>query len=153
MLFAVLHVGCSKKGGETGKEGEETPISDGWELTSWGESSALAGRIYLQFEGDRFTLYQQIGDLATAGYKQYTGTYTVTVDSRGEVLSGRYSDGTPWLRSYLVELRTDAELRLRSLDEEIVSVYASVVIPVYVKMAPAPIPASSRGKIPGQPFL
>lgn len=152
-LFAA---GCSKSSGGSGDE-PAPAVPDGWELTEWHGDKAIAGLVYLQFADGRFTLYQRIGDLSTAGYTVYTGSYTLTEDSaQGRLLSGAYSDGEPWLDSYVVEAWTGSELRLRAISDEIVSVYTKVVIPNYVKEAPvstASLSAASRGGRSGVPFL
>ena len=147
VLFAVALASCSKKSSD---EGFRQPAADGWELVSWNGNTDLAGYIYLQFDAGRFTLYQHVGTLVS-GYTQYTGTYTLAEDpAYGTLLSGSYSDGTPWARSYVVESWTEKELRMRSLDEAIVSVYGSVVIPARVKEEPIAFP--SRG-VAEEPFL
>lgn len=151
MCCVVLLASCSKRDGN-GRDSDDRPMTDGWELVSWNNSTAIAGHVYLQFDTDRFTLYQQIGTLV-AGYTQYTGTYAFEEDPLyGTLLTGSYSDGTSWLRRYVVEERTEEELRLRSLDEGIVSIYKSVVIPAYVREEP--VDPSSRGAAPAEePFL
>lgn len=91
MLLSLVNVSCSKKSGD---EGGVTPsMYDGWMLTSWNGDESIAGRVYLSFSDDRFTLYQQIGDLSTSGFTKYTGTCTFA--GNGKLLTGVYSDGTP----------------------------------------------------------
>lgn len=145
-MVAFVSGSCSKKGGaDEGSGPSVVPNPDGWELVSWNGDREIAGRVYLELEAARFTLYQQIGDLSSAGFTAYTGSCTFTSDARlGTVLSGVYSDGTPWARSYRVETMTDSELQLVSLDEQIVSRYERVVIPDYVKEAPVTLPSRSE---------
>lgn len=152
LLSVLTVVSCSKKA-DDGDDGEVTLLSDGWKLVSWNGHTEIAGSIYLQLESDgTFALYQQVGDLATAGYRKFTGTYRIEDDeATGQVMSGTYSDGTPWAASYLLESRTSEELRLRALPENIVSVYARIVIPEYVKLSPVTV--SSRGTQGPEPFL
>lgn len=121
----LLAVGC---GGDKGG-GEGKPSCDGWMLIRWNGGEELSGTVYLQLgEDNRFSLYQ---NLRTAGFATFTGSYSLSGD--GTVLSGVYTGGTPWESSYAIEKYTPEELRLRSLNDGIVSVYAPVVIPAYVK--------------------
>ena len=150
VMWVVGSVSCSKRSGED--TGGSEPVDQGWELISWDGGTAIAGHVFLQLADNRFTLYQSIGDLSTAGYLSYTGTYTLTESSeQGTLLRGVYADGNPWKRVYVVEAWTSSELRLRSLDEQIVSVYAWSVIPDYVKLDPVTI--RSRGPGLEEPFL
>lgn len=153
LLTVALTLSCSKKGGGDEGDGTGNPEPDGWMLVSWNDDTAIAGHVYLQLSDNLFTLYQAVGDLATAGYRQYTGTYTLTEDpDQGLLLSGEYSGGTPWVGgTYVVETWTESELRLRSLDEGIVSVYAWEVIPEYVKRDP--VTTASRSVGSEEPFL
>lgn len=148
VMLAVAGVSCSKKGNDGG-DGGVAIQPNGWMLISWNEDTTLFGRVYLELGTDRFTLYQQIGNLTSAGYVSYTGTCRMTADSEnGTILSGTYSDGEPWAHSYRVESMTDTELRLVSLDEQIESVYERVVIPDYVKEAPVTLPSRSESVLP-----
>lgn len=151
MMLAVANVSCSKSDGAGEAGGGAAANPDGWELAFLNGSTAIAGHVYLELSDRSFTLYQQIGDLMTSGFKSYTGSCTFASDPElGVVLSGVYSDGTPWARRYLVESYTDSELRLRSIDEEFVSVYRRAEIPAYVREKAVAIP--SRGG-DGVPFL
>ncbi len=147
MLLSLVNVSCSKKSGD---EGGVTPsMYDGWMLTSWNGDESIAGRVYLSFSDDRFTLYQQIGDLSTSGFTKYTGTCTFA--GNGKLLTGVYSDGTPWRTEYVVETHTDTELRLLSVQENIESVFRAVQIPGHVKIEP--LAGSSRSGVSAVPFL
>ena len=77
-----------------------------------------------------FELYQSLN---TIGYSKYTGTYTVTVYEQKALLSGTYTDGTPWESSYVVESQTAELLRLRSQTAGNISQYVAAEIPDYVK--------------------
>ena len=154
-IFAVLFLGvltlssCSKKSGGGGA-GETASSPDGWELTSWNGDTAIAGSVYLQLEADgTFVLYQNVGNPATmAGYRKFTGTYTLAEDpDRGQVLSGVYSGSVPYQTSYAVELWTEQELQLRSLSDETVSIYARVEIPAYVKEDPVTVTLRSSYRV------
>lgn len=147
MLLSLVNVSCSKKGNDEG--GAALSSYDGWMLASWGGDETIAGRIYLSFSGDGFTLYQQIGDLSTAGFTRYTGTCVFA--ENGKLLSGTYSDGTPWRTEYVVLAHTDTELRLLSVQENIESVYVPVQIPDSVKDAPLALASRSGGSV--EPFL
>lgn len=147
VLLGVANGSCSKKGSD---EGVSAPIPDGWMLTSWGGDESIAGRVYLSFSGDGFTLYQQIGDPSASGFTKYTGTCAFT--ENGRLLSGVYSDGTPWRSSYVVEVNAGSELRLLSIQENIESVFVPVQIPDYVKDEPLSL-ASRSGDCAVTPFL
>ena len=91
----------------------------------------LPRSIYLHLAADRsFELYQSLN---TIGYSKYTGTYTVTVYEQKALLSGTYTDGTPWESSYVVESQTAELLRLRSQTAGNISQYVAAEIPDYVK--------------------
>lgn len=152
VLFACSKKSGSDDGADTGSAGS---AEKGWKLVSWAGSTAISGYVYLQLEEEdlTFVLYQQVGNLATYGYRRYTGTYTLTGNSEtgGVLLSGIYSDGTAWKDTYVVELRTDQKLRLRSLEEDLVSDYTWSEIPAYVTSDPVSV--SSRGAETVTPFL
>ena len=110
-LAVVLAVGCGSK--EDSEEPEKPPVdgpdfeAGSWVLSQWNGSQELPRSIYLHLAADRsFELYQSLN---TIGYSKYTGTYTVTVYEQKALLSGTYTDGTPWESSYVVESQT-AEL-------------------------------------------
>ena len=58
------------------------------------------------------------------------------------IISGRYSDDTPWSDTYIIESWTETEIRWRSVSEGLVSVYTWVELPDYV--AEPSVSASSR---------
>lgn len=121
--LALLMAGC----GGSDKKKEEAPRYDGWMLTRWNGGTELSGKVFLQLNEDMtFALYQCID---TPGYLKLTGTYV----KEGQILSGRYSDGTPWESSYAIEKQTETELQLRSETDDVVSLYTAVEIPAYAK--------------------
>lgn len=151
LLLAVASVSCSKRGGGSDEAAPDPVVPDGWELVSWVGNAEIAGRIYLQLADGRFTLYQQVGSLTTAGYKVYDGTYAFTTDpEQGTLLSGTYSDGEPWRWTYRVETMTETELLLFALGEEVESLYRRTVIPDHVKEPSVEIASRSAGL---EPFL
>lgn len=121
--LALLMAGC----GGSDKKKEEAPRYDGWMLTRRNGGTELSGKVFLQLNEDMtFALYQCID---TPGYRKLTGTYV----KEGQILSGRYSDGTPWESSYAIEKQTETELQLRSETDDVVSLYTAVEIPAYAK--------------------
>lgn len=97
-LFVVSTLfACSKKSGGENPD-PAVNVENGWKLVSWDGSTAISGYVYLRLEEDQtFVLYQQVGDLATYGYRRYTGTYALSeVTDAGLLLSGIYSDGKAW---------------------------------------------------------
>ncbi len=155
-------VSCSKEsgggdaGGDNGSGGDipgTVSTSHAWELTSWNGNTAISGYIYLQLGDDgTFTLYQEIGDTSTAGYKKFTGTYVIENDpDSNRIISGRYSDDTPWSDTYVIESWTETEIRWRSVSEGLVSIYTWVELPDYV-VEPS-VSASSRSASVQHRFL
>ena len=138
--LALLMAGC---GGSDKKK--EEPNYDGWMLARWDGGTELSGKVFLQLNEDMtFTLYQCID---TPGYQKFTGTYT----REGQVLSGTYSNGTPWeSRSYVIEKQTKTALQLRS-ENDVVSLYTAVEIPAYAK--DGVVGAGVRSSGAAKPFL
>lgn len=135
----VFSAGCGSGGDDAPRR---DPLADGWVLASWNGSEELAGKVYLQFDAaDGFVLYQSID---TPGFTAYSGTCSFT----GDLLTGRYSDGTAWADAYTVLTRTDDALVLRARSDDILSVYRKVQIPAYVKRA-----TSVRVRASGRRFL
>lgn len=85
-------VACKKEGGDP------TPSSEGvvgiWELASVTTKASVGDvqvSVYVDFtNGGNFTLYQKIGE---GRYTKFTGTYTLTSDSK---LAGSYGSGSTW---------------------------------------------------------
>jgi hypothetical protein len=78
---------------------EQDPVKTPAELIcgDWHSTMlAVEGDIYASFASDgSFDLYQKIGEGA---YRLYTGSWTMN----GNVISGKYSDGSDWSSSYSV---------------------------------------------------
>ena len=139
-LFALVLLSDGSGGDDPGA----TSAVHAWELTSWNDNTAIAGYVYLQFGDDgTFTLYQEIGETLAAGYEKLTGTYVIEeYPDSNRIISGRYSDDTPWSDTYIIESWTETEIRWRSVSEGLVSVYTWVELPDYV--AEPSVSASSR---------
>lgn len=145
-VAAVLAAGCGgSKGG-----GEDDTKYDGWMLVEWQGGTAMAGKVYLQLaQENAFVVYQSIDE---PGFARFTGTYVIReVPGSEPVLSGTYTGGTPWDRSYAIEKYTKKELRIRALEDGIVSVYTGVEIPAYVKEGFTG--RGSRAAVAEKPFL
>ena len=67
--------------------------------------------VWIEFKADSFDLYQRADE--NVSYTRYSGTWSLA----GKVLSGKYSDGTPWSSTYEVALSGDT-LTLKSPTEE-----------------------------------
>lgn len=125
-LVALLTLGCSSS-----RQSEQVVSDDGWVLKSWAGSPDLAGKVYLQLnENNTFVLYQNI---EMFGFKKFTGAYTVEAREQGQCLVGVYDNAVAWESVYLIESRTPKQMTLKSLSDEVVSEYASTVIPAQVK--------------------
>lgn len=76
---------------------------------SFSDSQGLS--VWIEFKADSFDLYQRASQ--NVSYSHYSGTWSLA----GKVLSGKYSDGTPWSSTYEVTLEGDT-LTLKSPTEE-----------------------------------
>ena len=89
-----LFAGC-----DDDKKDNNTPLAKQlvgeWRLTSWTGQAPQVFDAYIAFDGGSFTIYQKIESVK---YQKYTGSYLL----KGDVLSGNYSDNTPWGSSYTV---------------------------------------------------
>lgn len=93
MAACVLALVACKK-----ESGDPTPSSEGvvgiWELASVTTKASVGDvqvSVYVDFtNGGNFTLYQKIGQ---GRYTKFTGTYTLTSDSK---LAGSYGSGSTW---------------------------------------------------------
>lgn len=93
MAACVLALVACKK-----ESGDPTPSSEGvvgiWELASVTTKASVGDvqvSVYVDFtNGGNFTLYQKIGE---GRYTKFTGTYTLTSDSK---LAGSYGSGSTW---------------------------------------------------------
>jgi hypothetical protein len=96
-IFALLSlvaafVGCQKD--ETNPE--LAKVTGQWHYNN-GQTGATLVDVYLVFNADNsFELYQKLGEGA---YRKYTGTFAI----ENNLLSGKYSDGTPWAAAYTVK--------------------------------------------------
>ena len=101
--------------------------------------------VYVTFNADSFVLYQKIGDGA---YRVYSGTYTLTPGADGlYILTGEYSDGTPWGAEYAVLSSSNDTMVLTVGD--VTETYTRVTggIPEDVKNSAAPVKsAGDAGK-------
>ena len=101
--------------------------------------------VYVTFNEDSFILYQKIGDGA---YRVYNGTYTLTPGESGScILTGEYSDGTPWGAEYVVISSSNDIIIFTAGD--VTETYTRVTggIPEDVKNSAAPVKsAGDAGK-------
>ena len=98
-----------------------------WSLTSYGYP--VQPQIYVEFcEDGTFNLYQRFTDIAWVSYK---GSYSLS----GNILTGKYSDGTP-LTGYKVSYGKKDNLRhilLASQENEAyMQIYEECEIPTYI---------------------
>ena len=102
--------------------------------------------VYVTFNADSFILYQKIGDGA---YRVYNGTYTLTPGADGlYILTGEYSDGTPWGAEYAVLSSSNDTMVLTAGD--VTETYTRVAdgIPADVKNSAAPVKSAGyAGKV------
>ncbi len=112
-----------------------------WVLTSWNSAADLSQKVYINLgENGSFALYQLIN--TTQGYAHFSGTYTYNE----QILSGLYSDRTPWSQSYTAVV-SETSLTLTGQSDGNIGVYTRTTIPDYVKeSAPAVSPRSVRSK-------
>ena len=90
-----------------------------------------------------FEIYQQIEQV---GYQKYTGSYLIG----NKMLSGKYSDNTPWGSSYEVSFDESGNTLTLVSDPSVgeVSVYTRASIPASVKGGATVMKASSRAAGP-----
>lgn len=93
-LTLILATGCTK---EDKKVDYKSAIVGQWHCAP----ADMDADIYVEFEkeGD-FALYQQLGE---GRYRKYTGSWT----NAENILSGTYTDGTPWGSSYQMAFNGD----------------------------------------------
>ena len=108
VLYIVLSgvfSGCTKMKVETAN------VQGEWKLESfYGVEAAgsVAQEVYVDFKSDgSFELFQKLGD--AGHFRYFKGSYSLN----GTVLSGVYSDGTPWAADYSAKNDAD-KLRLTS---------------------------------------
>ena len=121
-LFAMVFVGC---GGDDNDNLDQSGINGTWYLTSMC-GSAPEFNVYIEFNNSgKFNIYQQVWTLT---YERYTGTYSVD----GNVITGKYSDGTAWTASYNYSV-ANSQLKLENVENSSeVSIYAAKPIPAEV---------------------
>lgn len=131
ILFAILGMSLFA-GCDDDKKDNNTPLAKQlvgeWRLTSWTSEAPQAFDAYIAFDGGSFTIYQKVESVR---YQKYTGNYLLQDD----VLSGNYSDNTPWGSSYTVTAdEANNTITLTStIDTGDVSVYTRASIPESVK--------------------
>ncbi len=98
--------------------------------------------IYLSFSDGRFVIYQKTGD-QTRFYK-YEGSYSVS----GDVLTGKYDDGTP-MAGYIVIKDGDSLILTADNDSQETIVYVNTPVPAEVKdTAVPPVKSADECEIP-----
>ena len=122
VVMAVVVSSCAKSGNDTS---ESLDITGEWSLISSGDLSMDDISVYVSFVSDHFELYQKLGE---GRYYVYTGTYTLS----GNILSGRYSDGTSWGSDYDVIIGYDSLTMTARNGSGEVSVYTREDIPAEV---------------------
>ena len=131
ILFAILGMSLFA-GCDDDKKDNNTPLAKQlvgeWRLTSWTGQAPQVFDAYIAFDGGSFTIYQKIESVK---YQKYTGSYLL----KGDVLSGNYSDNTPWGSSYTVTADESSNtITLTSTaDTGDVCVYTRATIPESVK--------------------
>lgn len=145
-ICMALSVSCQTK------EEPGTDITGVWHLVDTGDLMAdddkLVLDVYAVFDSGNFELYQRVGQSA-GRYWYYSGTYSTS----GDILTGRYSDGTRLGgvsgEGYSISL-DGSTLFLTSVfsgeiseydlvDEVPVEILDSAVPPVKAENAPAPV--------------
>ena len=96
---AVLFLAC-------GKEKDAASIVGSWEMCDYQTKSVTIGEqsvtVIVAFSSDgTFTLYQKTG--SEMRFAEYSGSWTLA----GDMLSGKYEDGSPWASTYTAELSED----------------------------------------------
>lgn len=122
MALTCLVLSCSKH-----KDDKPLDITGDWSITSIGTRAATIGsqtvEVYISFQqGGVFMLYQKTG---SGRFNKFEGSWTLS----GNLLGGKYSDGTSWGATYNVSLN-DGLLTLESNTTPVeVSVYEKTAIP------------------------
>lgn len=130
-LFAVACTNNNSDGNEGGvtdttKWIEEGSVIGDWKLTHWANKEESALQVYLSLNEDgSFDLYQRIYSVV---WLHYEGTFTL----ENNTLSGVYSDGKPWKKSYSVSYAEETPTRIRLIDQSDsadISIYTEGAIP------------------------
>lgn len=153
ILYVLSVLACIAGMSSCEKSGDSVDVSGEWHLTDTGgliTGNGLRIDVYASFSGGNFELYQRIGE-SQARYWSYSGTYTLS----GNVLTGRYSDGTRLGGSsgegYTVDI-SKGTMTLTSVFSGEVSVYESCTIPSEVR-AEAVTPVKSADSTAPAPVL
>ena len=137
MLLVFAAVGCknpsaSQGGGELAGE---------WVLASW-NGSEPEFNVYIDFnENGTFEMFQQVWSF---DYEYFEGTYSVN----GDILTGKYSNGTNWACGYKFVKDGDTLTMYSQEDKSVTSVYAKCEIPAEIKQE-----ASATRAMEVVPFL
>lgn len=121
-IAAILLVAGCKKGPEKPASGDGT-FTGTWQMVSW--SSTTAAEVYVEFAEDgAFDLYQRV-------YSPYYEHFSGTWNADGNVLSGKYSDGTSWSGTYTGTFSDEGSLMTltRTDSPEDVATYRKGTIP------------------------
>ena len=119
-----------------------SPVGE-WVLTKWNGSDELPFGVYMRLNEDNtFDLYQHTSNVL---WVHYTGTYSLN----GTTLSGVYSDGENWAKSYTIMYSKQAEpkqIMLHSANDE--GIYTETTIPdaVIDQATDAVVARSSEGE-------
>lgn len=119
-----------------------SPVGE-WVLTKWNGSDELPFGVYMRLNEDNtFDLYQHTSNVL---WVHYTGTYSLN----GTTLSGVYSDGENWAKSYTIMYSKQAEpkqIMLHSSNDE--GIYTETTIPdaVIDQATDAVVARSSEGE-------
>ena len=119
-----------------------SPVGE-WVLTKWNGSDELPFGVYMRLNEDNtFDLYQHTSNVL---WVHYTGTYSLN----GTTLSGIYSDGENWAKSYTIMYSKQAEpkqIMLHSSNDE--GIYTETTIPdaVIDQATDAVVARSSEGE-------
>ena len=147
-LFAVLGLCMFAGCGSSSKGDDASPLAKQlvgeWHLVSWNGAAPGVFDAYVSFASDKtFEIYQQIEQV---GYQKYTGSYLIG----NKMLSGKYSDNTPWGSSYEVSFDESGNTLTLVSDPSVgeVSVYTRASIPASVKGGATVMKASSRAAGP-----
>ena len=148
ILFAILGMSLFA-GCDDDKKDNNTPLAKQlvgeWRLTSWTGEAPQAFDAYIAFDGGSFTIYQKVESVK---YQKYTGSYSASKD---DVLSGNYSDNTPWGSSYTVtadESSNNTITLTSTINPGDVSVYTRATIPESVKNDAIEHAGRTRGFLP-----
>lgn len=135
-LFAVLGLCMFAGCGSSSKGDDASPLAKQlvgeWHLVSWNGAAPGVFDAYVSFASDKtFEIYQQIEQV---GYQKYTGSYLIG----NKMLSGKYSDNTPWGSSYEVSFDESGNTLTLVSDPSVgeVSVYTRASIPCRSRAEP-----------------